>query len=263
MNNGPNDRPDLDGQIGELLRSELPVPAHAEGYRERVAALITADAVAREGGKRWFPAVHWPFGGGMKEQPVAMRPVPRRARRRPSALRVAVYASVAVVVVIGAAVGSLEALQHLGGPQAVVRIIDDNVVGTGSPSATQTTVVVTTEIPSQDVESVINNLLRAVNADDAEALLKLYFRNALLEDSSDGTYVEGAVPITKYWEQTREDSSFQVAAAGDPVFYDRYVAQPVKYSLPDGSTALTAVYAFEIDSDRRIVHQWIMRGDEG
>jgi hypothetical protein len=137
-----NDRPDLDELIGELLRSELPVPEHREGHREQVAALLTAEAVERVGRKNRFPATTWlplPWRARKEDGSAVVRHVP--SRKRPARLRVAVFASLAIVLAVAVAVGSLEAIEHLGKPDTVVRITDDTNVPATNPLVTSTTVI--------------------------------------------------------------------------------------------------------------------------
>jgi len=48
-----NDR-DIDQRLGELLRSETPVPEHREGYRERLEVLLAHEEAARAQRARWW-----------------------------------------------------------------------------------------------------------------------------------------------------------------------------------------------------------------
>ena len=61
---------------------------------------------------------------GDEKQRVAPKP---SAPRRRSGLRIAVFASIAVVLVAAITVGSLEAVQHLGKDQPIVVITDDTI----------------------------------------------------------------------------------------------------------------------------------------
>ncbi len=63
------------------------------------------------------------------------------SQRRPAGLRVALFASLAVVLAVAAALGSLEAVEHLGKPDTVVRITDDTNIPATNPPVTSTTVI--------------------------------------------------------------------------------------------------------------------------
>jgi photosystem II stability/assembly factor-like uncharacterized protein len=133
------DHLDSDELIGELLRRELPIPEHREGYRERVAARIAAEApaVTRMTRKRWMPELRWPLAARVEERSgVLKRP---SAPRRRSGLRVAIYASIAVVLVAAVAIGSLEVFRHLGKDQPILVIGDDTLSPTATGESNQTT----------------------------------------------------------------------------------------------------------------------------
>jgi photosystem II stability/assembly factor-like uncharacterized protein len=136
-----NDRPDIDEKIGDLLRRELPVPEHREGYREDVAARITAEAVTRTSRKKWMPELRWPRAARVEERAGVQKRA--SATRRPSGLRVAAYASIAVVLVAAVAIGSLEAVKHLGKDQPILVITDDTLSPASTGQTTQTTQVPT------------------------------------------------------------------------------------------------------------------------
>ena len=110
---------DIDERIGELLRRELPVPEHREGYRESVAARIAAEAPAATRGsqKKWMPPLRWPLAARAEEPSDGLKRASAPIRR--SGLRVAVYASIAVVLVAAVAIGSLEAVRNLARPDFV------------------------------------------------------------------------------------------------------------------------------------------------
>ena len=80
------DHPDIDERIGELLRRELPVPEHREGYRERVAARITAEApaVTRASRKKWMPDRRGPVRLGSRSGLVSRSEYPRRSDEWPA-----------------------------------------------------------------------------------------------------------------------------------------------------------------------------------
>jgi photosystem II stability/assembly factor-like uncharacterized protein len=134
------DHLDVDERIGELLRRELPVPEHREGYRERVAACIAAEAPAltRRSRKKWMPELRWPRAARAEERSGVLKRT--SAPRRRSGLRVAVFASIAVVLVAAIAIGSLEAVKHLGKDQPILVIGDDTLSPAATGQTTQTTV---------------------------------------------------------------------------------------------------------------------------
>jgi photosystem II stability/assembly factor-like uncharacterized protein len=131
---------DIDRRIGELLRRELPVPDHREGYRESVAARIAAEAPAltSETRKKRRLGPRWPFAARTEEQPLGLKQAAARPPR--SGLRAAVFACLTVVLVAAIAFGSWEAVKHLGKGAPVVVVTDDtlNPANTGRTTLTTT-----------------------------------------------------------------------------------------------------------------------------
>ncbi len=96
--------------------------------RNGVWASIEARADARAGGRAWV------IGEQGEED------TERRARRpRKLNLRVAVYASIAVVLVAALTIGSLEAVKYLGKDQPILVIGDDTLSPTATGQTNQTT----------------------------------------------------------------------------------------------------------------------------
>jgi hypothetical protein len=126
------DHVDIDERIGELLRRELPVPEHREGYRERVAARMSAEAsaVTRASRKRWIPGPSWLRASRVEERSGVQKRVV--APRRMSGLRIAVAASVAAILLVLAAIGSLAVVRHLGKGPFVVIITDQTTASEGA-----------------------------------------------------------------------------------------------------------------------------------
>lgn len=249
-----DDRPDLDQQIGELLHRELPVPEHREGHRERVAALLTAEAVERAGRKRWLPELHWP-ASRTAEEPAPMRRVaPRPARSR----RLAVVAAVALVLVIAGVIGSVEALQRLGTPTMVLRITDETVVDTNDPAGTRTTIVATAFASLDETKALLRDLIAAINAGETEAVRKFYLTNGWLDNESDQTNLQGSVGIANYWREAHDKLGIQIRLEGDPIPYDRYIVQRVTYVLPNESAERTGIHTYQINADGQIAHEWIL-----
>jgi photosystem II stability/assembly factor-like uncharacterized protein len=83
--------------------------------------------------------------------------LPKRASapKRRTGLHVAVYASVAVVLVAAVAVGGIVAAQYLGRPQFVLAITDDNVVGAGAQSGQWERLPLTAEGEDPAVSSIL------------------------------------------------------------------------------------------------------------
>jgi hypothetical protein len=86
-----NDQMDIDERIGALLRRELPVPEHREGYRESVTARIAAEAPALTGRsrKKWMPELRWSLAARVEERPGGLKrasALKRRSGRRIAAL---------------------------------------------------------------------------------------------------------------------------------------------------------------------------------
>jgi hypothetical protein len=250
-----SDRPDIDERLGELLRSEAPVPEHAEGYRERVAALLTAESVARTGRNRWWPGRSWQWVRPVREESVVVRRVPREPAR--SHRRGLVGALAFLLLLLVVAWGTLEPLERLLNPTMVLRITDETIVDAEDPAATRTTVVATTLVSLDETKEFIHGLIEAINAGDASAVGTFYATNGWLENDVGETSIQGSVRIADYWSDARERLGLRLEAAGDPLPHDRYVAQPVRYLLPDERDARTGVLVFQIDASGHIAHLWV------
>ena len=96
--------------------------AFSAGLHERLSTLPAH--------KGWVSRLPWPLAARANERPDGLRQA--SASRRTSGLRIAVFASIAVVLVAAVAIGSFMAAQYLGHPHFVLAITDDNVVGAGS-----------------------------------------------------------------------------------------------------------------------------------
>ncbi len=124
-----DDHLDEDRRLGELLHRDLPVPEHREGYRERLAALMTAEAVERAGAKkrmpRFLPKLRWVVTGGTEEHVDGRRRPSGPDRRRSGALRAAAIAFTVVVLIAGLGTGIFEAFTHLGKNGPVLIITDE------------------------------------------------------------------------------------------------------------------------------------------
>jgi hypothetical protein len=256
MNQDPTE---TDERIGELLRSELPVPEHAEGYRERVAALLTAEAVERAGRSRWWSGVRLSGRGSVEQQPVeregAMQRVPRsRSRRR----RLALAGSLAFVVVVAVAVGTVALFALSGGSQMVLRITDETIVDVNNPAAPPSTTIVTSFASLADTKAILKQLTKAINAGDWSAVSGFYVSNAYLENSIDKTSIQVSASILDYWRKARDELGLRIELVGDPVAHDRYMAQHVKYVLPNAAGSTGGVQIFQIDTSGHIAYEWLM-----
>ena len=87
------------------------------------STLTWSDVEERARKKGWVPEERWPLAAeddeqidGQKQKPMPKASAPRRT----SGLRVAVFASIAVVLVAAVAIGSLEAVKHLGKDQPIL-----------------------------------------------------------------------------------------------------------------------------------------------
>jgi hypothetical protein len=249
-----NDTRDVDIRISELLRSELPTPEHAEGYWEHAAALLTAEAVERANRKAWLPELRWLSTRRTEQQSATMRRVaPRRAQSR----RPAVVASVAALLVLAVAIGGVVAVRQLEGSTMVLRITDETIIDASDPAVTHTTIVATSLVSLGETRTMIQGLIAAINANDPAAVARFYASNAWLENPADQTNIQLSVLIAQYWQRAHETLGLRVEPLGDPVPYDRYVAQPVRYVLPSGSPAKTGVQVFQIDTSGHITHEWL------
>jgi hypothetical protein len=253
-----NDWLAVDEQIGELVHRELPVPEHREGYRETVAALLTAEAVARQSRKRWWPGgwwpgLEWPTAGPVGEPDVMKKVAPRQTRRP----RVALVAAIACILVIAVAAASVAALQSLREPVMVLRITDETVVDASDPATTRTTIVATSLASLEDTKKLLENLVAAINANDTPSVRKFYLSSAFLNNNSDGTDIQGSVGIANYWREARDALGVRIEAVGDPLPYDRYILLPVEYSLPNQADTKNGALVFQINADGLIAREWI------
>ncbi|MCL5735742.1 MAG: hypothetical protein M1274_09195 [Actinobacteria bacterium] len=116
------------GQLEERLK-RLSWPVDRSG--------VWAGIEAQAGKDRLLPQERWPsMGKGVeqvRDRTQVLVPKASTPKRR-SGLRVAIYASIAVVLVAAVAVGSLTAVRNLTRPDFVLAITDENVVSAGVAS---------------------------------------------------------------------------------------------------------------------------------
>ncbi len=108
----------------EKLLKQMTPPIDDSGVWERI------ELRARK--RRWSSSLRWLPPPGPEERSGVQKEASRT--RRTSGLRVAVYASIAVVLVAAVAVGSLEAVKYLGKGTTIVYITDETTV---TPATTQ------------------------------------------------------------------------------------------------------------------------------
>ena len=75
----------------------------------------------------WMPKLRWPRAAQAEERSGVLKQA--SAPRRRCGLRVAVFASITIVLVVAVTVGSLMAVRNLARPDFVLAITDDNLVG--------------------------------------------------------------------------------------------------------------------------------------
>lgn len=184
-----------------------------------------------------------------------MRRMPRRKAR---SRRLVIAVAIASVLIIVIAIGSVEALRHLGEPTTVVRITDDTLAPADNPVAAPTTVVITGLASLAETKEIIRDTIRAINTGDTESLRKLYAANGWVENDADDTNIQGSVGIAEYWMAMRDQLGVQIELDGDPIPYDRYVIQRVRYVLPDASEPRAGIHAYQIDTNGQIAHEWII-----
>jgi len=245
---------DIDDRLHELLDREVPVPEHGEGYRERVAALLAAEGEARTEPKPWWLGRGWPSPKTVKETPVVVRRVTSRPARY---ARPAVVVTLVCILLLIAFSATLEPLQRLLSPPTILRVTDATIVDSADPAATRTTVVATSLVSLDETRELIHDLIETINANDTTAVRKFYATNGWLDESVSKTSIQGSVGIAGFWRDAHDRLGLQVETDGDPLPYDRYVAQPVRYRLPNGEHALAGVFVFQIDASGLIAHHWI------
>lgn len=245
---------DIDDRLRELLGREAPVPEHGEGYRERLFTLLVEEGAARTRRKRRWQGRAWPAPKAVKETPVVVRRVARRPTRY---ARPAIVVTLVCLLLLIALAGTLEPLQRLVSPTMILRITDATIVDPADPAATRTTVVATSLASLDETRELIHDLIETINANDTTAVRKFYATNGWLDESASETSIQGSVGIAGFWRDAHDRLGLQVEADGDLLSYDRYVAQPVRYRLPNGQDVLAGVFVFQIDTSGRIAHQWI------
>ena len=99
------------------------------GLHERLATIPVR--------KGRMPGLRWPRAARAEERSGVLKQA--SAPRRTSGLRVAVFASIAVVLVAALTIGSLEAVKHLGKDQPILVITDDSLSPATTGQTTQTT----------------------------------------------------------------------------------------------------------------------------
>lgn len=142
---------DADDLIRKRYQRNSP-PVDVDAAWEMLRARM-AEAEDQEGSPDGRPAI-WPVSAGDDHRkPSPTKVVARKASvsRRRIGLRVAVYASVAVVLAAAITVGSLEAVKHLGEEQPILVIGEDPVgmsPGSTGPATATTAVSVQTTTPA-------------------------------------------------------------------------------------------------------------------
>jgi hypothetical protein len=163
---------------------------------------------------------------------------------------------VAVVVVIVAAFGGVEVLQNLAKPQMVLRITDQPLVEGVANAPSE---VVATSLASLDeTKTLIQDLARAIDDGDPAKVEKFYAPNGWLENDADKTAIQGSMGIAEHWREVHESLGLRIELEGDPIPYDRYVAQRVKYVLTDGGQTRSGIQVFQIDGYGQVAHQWLV-----
>ncbi len=112
------------------LVEQMTPPVDDSGVWERIERRVQK--------RRWSPRLRRLRASAPEERSCARKEV--SAPRRTRGFRVAAFASIAVVLLAAVAIGSFEAVEHLGKGTPIVYITDETTV----PSATATTKAVTT-----------------------------------------------------------------------------------------------------------------------
>jgi ketosteroid isomerase-like protein len=182
---------EIDEGLGDLLRRELPVPEHRDGFREDVAARMTAEAAARAGGRRYRYGRRRNATSPALQRPDETTHVQSPIRGGHRGLRIALVAASVVLFLAGLGVGVFQLVPYLGRDGRFLVVSDET-----TPRAVLTAV----ELRERET-AVIGFSNRFFGAwPDADALGACYTEDATIFDPSDGSFdVQGREVIKSFY----------------------------------------------------------------
>lgn len=111
---------------------------------------------------------------------------------------------------------------------------------------------------SSAVREMLKARIDAMNRTDGQAAGAFYAEDAVLEeyDQDDPVINKGRAAIAEHLGQLTGEMGLRMEQTGEPIQYDRYVAEPVRFYPATGSGTGAGMLVFEIDSEGKIAHQW-------
>ena len=116
------------------------------------------------------------------------------------------------------------------------------------------------QMPSEEVMSVLEGRMAAMNAGDGKAAAAFYAANGIMEelDLDPPLVTTGRTAIGDRLEELVDVWGLRMRAEGTPSQFDRYVAEPVSFYPAEGSGTGAGMLVFEINKDGEIAHQWVI-----
>lgn len=113
---------------------------------------------------------------------------------------------------------------------------------------------------SAEVVALLEGRMAAMNRGDGMAAAEYYALNAIMEetDLTPHLVTRGRAAIGERLQGLVGDAGLRLKAAGTPIQFDRYVAEPVIFDQDGGPGYGAGMLVFEIDSDGLIAYQWMI-----
>lgn len=137
-----------------------------------------------------------------------------------------------------------------------------------SPTATETAASTTALVasaeatlagrPSAEIMQILQGRIAAINRGDGEAAAAYYADDGEMWETDLGpeAITRGREAIAKRLRDLYE-MGLRIQPAGEPITYDRYVAEPVRFLNGNGPGEGAGILVFEIKR-REIVRQWVI-----
>jgi hypothetical protein len=116
------------------------------------------------------------------------------------------------------------------------------------------------QMPSDEIMSVLQGRIAALNEGDGKAAAAFYAVNATMEeqDQDPPLVTTGRTAIGDRLQELADVWGLRMRAEGTPIQFDRYVAEPVSFYGADGSGTGAGMLVFEVNADSEITHQWVI-----
>jgi hypothetical protein len=116
------------------------------------------------------------------------------------------------------------------------------------------------QMPSDEVMSVLEGRIAALNEGDGKAAAAFYAVNATMEelDQDPPLVTNGRNAIGDRLEELVDVWGLRMRVEGSAIQFDRYVTEPVSFYAADGSGTGAGMLVFEVNKDSEITHQWVI-----